>query len=167
VKFYQVQTPAGPRFARTQSEAKAIDKNFQLVDLPIDQASLVERYNDLFEEGARFAQNSGIRINDQPATAADVVALAQAMDDEDGGYPQPPVRGKKAVENTSPTDWGLAPPEGSCERCVAMSQASRDIEEIMAITNIEWALYYASDKMLDRVEAAVAARRAELAEKDR
>ncbi len=32
----------------------------------------------------------GFRINGQPATADDVVAVGHRMDAEDGGYPQPP-----------------------------------------------------------------------------
>ncbi len=47
MKFYLCQTPEGPRYARTQADAKALDKHFEMVEYAVDQGSLVERFNEL------------------------------------------------------------------------------------------------------------------------
>lgn len=85
MKFYLCQTPDGPKYARTQAEAKALDPKFTLVEYDTSQQGLVDRFNDLLGQ-------SGIRINGVPAEAADVVAIGRAMVEEDGGYPEPPAK---------------------------------------------------------------------------
>jgi hypothetical protein len=55
MKFYLCQTAEGPRYARTQADAKALDKDFKLVEYDTDQASLVERFNELLAMHPRGA----------------------------------------------------------------------------------------------------------------
>lgn len=61
MKFYLCQTPEGPRYARTQADAKALDKNFTLVEYPVDQGALVERFNELLSSAPRrpITENDG------------------------------------------------------------------------------------------------------------
>jgi hypothetical protein len=156
MKFYLCQTANGPQLAGTQADAKALDPKFTTVEYAMDKDSIMQRLNDLMRKP------SGIRINDEPATAEDVIAIGREMDEEDGGYPEPPVRPKKSVEATSVTDDSKAPPEGSCERCVGMSAAARKIEGVMAITNVEWTIMHSDKPFLVRVDAALDDRMKEL-----
>jgi hypothetical protein len=149
MKFYLCQTSEGPQLAGTQADAKALDPKYQTVEYAMDKDSIMQRLNDLMRKP------SGIRINDEPATADDVIAIGHAMDEEDGGYPEPPVKAKKGAEVTSLTDWGYAPPAGSCERCVAMSSAARKVEGIMALTNVEHTIMHSDEAFLAKVDLAI------------
>lgn len=53
MKFYLCQTPDGPRYARTQLDAKALDPKFELVEHAVDQASLVALFNSLLDAAAQ------------------------------------------------------------------------------------------------------------------
>lgn len=62
MKFYLCQTGDGPLYARTQADAKALDKNFETVNHDTDQAALVERFNARFEEGKVFATGAPVSV---------------------------------------------------------------------------------------------------------
>lgn len=47
MKFYLVHVDGVPQLARTQGDAKAIDKNFKLVEVDVSQQPLMDHLNDL------------------------------------------------------------------------------------------------------------------------
>lgn len=69
MKFYLCQTAEGPRYARTQADAKALDPKFKPVEFDTDQASLVAKFNELL------------------ASAPTSVAVARVPDDDTGRLP--------------------------------------------------------------------------------
>lgn len=158
MKFYLCNTATGTQYARTQAEAKALDPKFATVNYDTDQAALVQRFNDL------MAAAPAIETIDAPdLDPARITAIGRVLDEEDGGYPQePPQKTAKGKSGTGSLDWQSAPEPGSCKRCIGMSDAARHIEGIMAATNIEYTLFTADAKLLDRVQAAIEDRRKEL-----
>lgn len=86
MKFYLCQTSDGPRYARTQADAKALDKNFELVEYPVDQGALVQRFNDLMASAPP----------EQAFPSGGVSGQVLDHDDEGQGvWVEPPVKPKK------------------------------------------------------------------------
>lgn len=148
MKFYLCQTPAGPRLAGTQADAKALDKNFTTVDWATDKDALMERFNDLFAQIAAASSAEADRESE--------------IGDDDFDRPEPistPVAKRAKVFEP---DWQSAPDPGDCKRCIAMSKAARSIEGIMAFTNIEHTIHSADKPFLRRIDEALEARAEEL-----
>ncbi len=78
MKFYLCQTAEGPRYARTQADAKALDKDFELVEYDTDQASLVQRFNDLLATHPRGAPPV-ITVPDDLDLSEEVIAAPKPM----------------------------------------------------------------------------------------
>ena len=55
MRFYLCQTANGPRYARTQADAKALDPKFEAVEHATDQASLVALFNDFLSSAPKAA----------------------------------------------------------------------------------------------------------------
>lgn len=58
MKFYLGSLEGLPRYARTQTDAKPLE-GVEVVDLKTDQASLVERFNGLIDEGVAIGRALG------------------------------------------------------------------------------------------------------------
>lgn len=144
--YYLCQTPDGPQLAGTQIDAKALDRNYEQVDLATDKAGYMAYVNSLLRTST-------------PAAATPEPYIEQ---DEEGEprlvVPEPDLKHK----NKGGPDWQSAPPAGSCKRCISMSAAARQIEGIMAATNIEQTLYDADEPFLARIEAVIVARRGDI-----
>lgn len=142
--FYLCQTEDGPQLAGTQADAKALDRNYEQVDLATDKAGYMAYVNILLRTST-------------PASAPE----PYVEQDEEGEprlvAPEPDLKHK----NKGGPDWQSAPPAGSCKRCISMSAAARQIEGIMAATNIEQTLYDCDEPFLDRIQAVITARRDE------
>lgn len=96
MKFYLCQTVEGPRYARTQADAKALDPRFELVNYETDQAALVDRFNELLATPATLTLGDTHThdINDEPDTTES---------DEPEARPAPSaakVVGRKHVDRT-------------------------------------------------------------------
>jgi hypothetical protein len=143
LKFYLCQTSAGPRLSPTQADAKKLDPDFETIELADDKDSRIKHINSLFEQIAGTAP----------------VAAAEPDDEMPVEAPEKPA---KAKPGNGSLDWQAAPEAGSCKRCIAMSAAARSLEEIMAITNIEHAIFSMDPPMLSRVQKAAKDRKEEL-----
>lgn len=134
MKYYLCQTPDGPQYAHLQTEAKALDPNFQTVELDFSKQAMMKMLNDLL----RRAHGKG-----------GAAALPVAFSGEIGTFEE--VNEPKRVEGRKPGEPRIDPQADEIrrgERCpvcetsqrLAQWRASGDVQ-----TAIADALYLVSD----------------------
>lgn len=99
----QITDPAGWKLVPIEPTQEMIDAwasasvpAFLVAACPDDEANRIVATNDwkaMLSASPAPSGQPGIRINGQPATADDVIAIGRAMDAEDGGYPAPSGQG--------------------------------------------------------------------------
>lgn len=62
MKFYRAQTEGGPRLESTQAEAKALDPNFERIDIPTDHDGLKAYVQALWDENHQLRQGGVVSV---------------------------------------------------------------------------------------------------------
>jgi hypothetical protein len=152
----------GRHWTGTQADAKAAQggtNTYETIEVPDAKP---ERMRWLNEQWAKLLGDKAAPVIVDGAGQVKTLVIPERAPEpepepeEDKSYVGSP-RNKREI------DWQSAPEPGSCKRCVGMSRAARMIEEIMAVTNIEHAIFHAEAPMLAKLEEAIRERRLELA----
>lgn len=62
MKFYRANTEGGPRLESTQAEAKALDPNFERIDIPTDHDGLKAYVQALWDENHQLRQGGVVSV---------------------------------------------------------------------------------------------------------
>ena len=106
MKFYLGSQDGLPRYARTQLEAKPLS-GVETVDYKTDQAALVERFNELLDQGVMIGRTLGPPADEDAANgAADDQEAASAETEEERSEEAPkPPRKRQPAETYSERSW--------------------------------------------------------------
>lgn len=159
MKFYLCQTVEGPRYARTQADAKALDPKFKLVEFDTDQASLVAKFNELIADNRL---QSVARVPDDDTGRLPTLGVLLAMNPELEGqiklrYAISQKPGVKAL----PADYRGHPTD--CPSCFRTPKGALHFAKAADKDEIEDQIEHITEGwQLDRLAEAIESRRREI-----